>query len=62
MALPGWTGVPALVIGPLLMLCALEFVGGHEPRGWRLAERLTPPVYVAWSSWLAVTGVALLAG
>ena len=60
-AVPGWTGFPALAIGPLLMLCALEFVGGHEPRGWRLAERLTPPVYVAWSLWLAVTGVALLA-
>jgi hypothetical protein len=53
--------VPALAIGPLLMLCALEFVGGHEPRGWRVAERLTPPTYVAWSLWLMVTGVALLA-
>jgi hypothetical protein len=58
---PAWTGVPALAIGPLLMLCALEFVGGHEPRGWRVAERLTPPSYVAWSLWLMVTGVALLA-
>jgi hypothetical protein len=58
---PAWTGVPALAIGPLLMLCALEFVGGHEPRGWRVAERLTPPTYVAWSLWLMVTGVALLA-
>lgn len=59
-AIPAWTGVPALVIGPVLMLCALEFVGGHEPRGWRVAERLTPPAYVAWSLWLMVTGVALL--
>ena len=41
--------MPALVIGLPLMLCALEFVGGHEPRGWRFAERLTPPVYVPWS-------------
>jgi hypothetical protein len=60
-AAPAWTGVPALVIGPVLMLCALEFVGGHEPRGWRLAERLTPPAYVAWSLWLMATGIALLA-
>ena len=59
-AAPAWTGVPALVIGPLLMLCALEFVGGHEPRGWNVAERLTTPAYVAWSLWLMVTGVALL--
>jgi hypothetical protein len=61
-AAPGWTGLPALAIGPLLMLCALEFVGAHELRGWRVAERLTPVVYVAWSLWLMVTGVALLAG
>ena len=57
---PGWTGWPALVIGPVLLLCALEFVGLHEPRGRRVAERLTPPAYVAWSLWLIVTGVALL--
>jgi len=24
------------------MLCSLQFVGGHEPRGWWIAERLTP--------------------
>ena len=61
-AAPGWVGVPAMAVGPLLIVCALEFVGDHEPRGWRVAERLTPPVYVAWSLWLVVTGVALLAG
>jgi len=61
-AAPGWAGVPALAIGPLLIVCALEFVGAHEPGGWRVAERLTPPTYVAWSLWLIVTGVALLAG
>jgi hypothetical protein len=61
-AAPAWTGVPALAIGPLLMLCALEFVGGYEQRGWKVAERLTPPTYVAWSIWLVVTGIALLAG
>ena len=44
----------------MLALCSLEFVGGHEPRGWRVAEPLTPPAYVAWSLWLMVTGVALL--
>jgi hypothetical protein len=60
-AVPAWVGVAGVVIGPLLMLCSLEFVGGHEPTGWKLAERLTPPTYIAWSLWLAVTGVALLA-
>jgi hypothetical protein len=60
-AVPGWIGVVGLLIGPVLMVCSLEFVGGHEPTGWKLAERLTPPAYVAWSLWLIATGVALLA-
>ena len=47
-AVPEWVGVPGMVIGPLLMLCAL-------------AERLAPIAYVLWSLWLIVTGVALLA-
>jgi hypothetical protein len=56
-----WVGVAGIVLGPVLMLCSLEFVGGHEPGGWKLAERLTPIAYVAWSLWLVATGVALLA-
>jgi Domain of unknown function (DUF4386) len=60
-AVPGAIGVIGIVIGPALMLCSLEFVGGHEPSGWKPAERLTPVTYVAWSLWLAATGVALLA-
>jgi hypothetical protein len=60
-AAPDWIGLPGIVTGPVLMLCSLEFVGSHEPAGWRLAERLTPIAYVAWSLWLIATGVALLA-
>jgi hypothetical protein len=41
--------------------CSLEFVGRHEPTGWKLAERLTPITYIAWSAWLVATGIALLA-
>ena len=59
-AAPGWLGVLGIVIGPVLALCALEFVGGHESGGWKVAERLTPIAYVAWSLWLVATGVALL--
>jgi hypothetical protein len=59
-AAPAWVGVLGIVIGPALVLSSLEFVGGHEPTGWRLAERLTPIAYVAWSLWLIVIGVALL--
>ena len=60
-AVPGAFGVLGIAIGPVLAVCSLEFVGAHEPGGWRLAERLTPPAYVAWSLWLVATGVALLA-
>jgi Domain of unknown function (DUF4386) len=60
-AVPGWVGVIGIVIGPVLMVCSLEFVGGHEPTGWKLAERLTPPTYIAWSLWLIATGAALVA-
>ena len=59
-AAAGWVGIPGIVIGPALMLCALEFVGSHEPGGWKLAEKLTPVAYVAWSLWLIAAGVALL--
>jgi hypothetical protein len=58
---PSWIGVLGIVIGPVLALCSLEFVGRHEPAGWRLAERLTPLTYVAWSLWLIASGVVLLA-
>ena len=57
---PGWVGVPGIVIGPILMLRALEF-GSHEPTGWKLAERLTPITSITWSLWLIATGLALLA-
>jgi Domain of unknown function (DUF4386) len=58
-AAPAWIGVLGMVIGPVLALCSLEFVGGRED-GWKVAEKLTPLAYVAWSLWLVATGVALL--
>jgi hypothetical protein len=59
-AAPSWLGVAGLVVGPALALCSLEFVGGNEERGWKVAERLTPIAYLVWSLWLVATGVALL--
>ena len=59
-AVPTWIGLIGIVIGPVLMLCSLEFVGSHEPSGWKLAERLAPTTYIVWSLWLVATGVALL--
>src|SRR4051812_8676566 len=58
-AAPTSIGVLGIVIGPVLALCSLEFLGGREA-GWKVAERLTPVAYVAWSLWLVATGVAVL--
>ena len=53
--------MPGIVVGPILMLCSLQFVGSHELVGWKFAERLTPITYISWSLWLIVLGIALLA-
>jgi hypothetical protein len=60
-AVPGWLGIPGIVAGASLLVCSLEFVGPHEPTGWKPAETLTPIAYIAWSLWLVVTGIALIA-
>lgn len=57
---PWWLGVAGIVVGALLMVCSLEFVGAFEQEGWKLAAALTPVAYVAWSVWLVAVGVALL--
>ena len=57
---PSWFGLGGVVIGPILMLCSLEFVGPFEPKGWKLAGQVTPIAYIAWSVWLVVIGVAFL--
>jgi hypothetical protein len=53
-------GVVGVLIGPLLVLCALEFVGRPDDRGWKLAESLTPMAYILWSIWLIAVGIALI--
>ncbi|HEX5086405.1 MAG TPA: DUF4386 domain-containing protein [Nocardioides sp.] len=59
-AVPAWLGLPGIVIGALLTVCALEFVGPAERYGWKLAATLTPLSYVAWSAWLIAGGIAVL--
>ncbi len=56
---PSIIGVAGIVVGPVLVLCSLEFVGGRDA-GWKIAERVTPAAYVAWSLWLVAVGLALL--
>jgi len=56
----GWVGVAGIIIGAALALCSFEFVGAFEAKGWKLAAVATPFVYIVWSLWLIVTGIALL--
>jgi Domain of unknown function (DUF4386) len=60
-AVPSWLGIVGIVVGAILMLCSLEFVGRFEPTGWAFAGVVTPFAYIAWSLWLIATGVALIA-
>lgn len=60
-ASPDWLGVVGVAVGPLFVLCSLEFVGRTSDSGWKLAEALTPVTYIAWSVWLIAVGVALVA-
>jgi hypothetical protein len=61
-ATPAWLGIAGIVIGAVLALCSLEFVGPFERTGWALAGAVVPFAYIAWSLWLAATGVILLIG
>ena len=53
-------GIAGILIGAILAVCSLEFVGPFERIGWRLAAMVTPFAYIAWSLWLIVMGIALL--
>jgi Domain of unknown function (DUF4386) len=57
-----WLAWPGIAIGALLVLGSFEFVGGFEERGWKLAGIIVPFAYIAWSLWLMLAGVLLLAG
>ena len=52
--------IPGYIIGAMLLLGSLEFVGPFEKNGWRLAGILVPVGYILWSIWLIVIGVVLL--
>ncbi|MDQ3874909.1 MAG: hypothetical protein M3322_05070 [Actinomycetota bacterium] len=56
-----WLAWPGLAIGVLLVVGSFEFVGAFEEKGWKLAGTIVPIAYTAWSLWLIITGVVLLA-
>ncbi len=55
-----WLAWPGIVVGALLVVGSLEFVGHFEEHGWKLAGTIVPVAYTTWSLWLLVAGVALL--
>ncbi len=59
---PWWLAVPGIVVGAVLAVCSLEFVGVFERTGWRLAGAVVPIAYLAWSAWLVLFGVVVLVG
>ena len=56
-----WLALTGIAVGLLLVVGSLEFVGPFEEHGWKLAGTIVPIAYIAWSLWLLVTGVVLLA-
>ena len=58
--LPLWLTVPGILIGAMLVVGALEFVGPFERDGWKVAGVLVPVGYTLWSLWLLVIGVVLI--
>jgi hypothetical protein len=58
--LPLWLSIPGLVIGAMLVIGALEFVGPFEREGWKIAGIMVPVGYTLWSVWLLAMGVVLL--
>ena len=59
-SLPLWLVIAGVVIGSMLLVGALEFVGPFEARGWAVAGILIPVGYILWSLWLIALGVLLL--
>jgi hypothetical protein len=57
-----WLAWPGIAVGALLVVGSFEFVGAFEENGWKLAGTIVPIAYIAWSLWLIIAGVVLLAG
>ncbi len=59
-AFPGWLGWVGVLIGAGLVLGSAEFLGPNEEKGWSLAGKVVPILYVVWSLWLVGAGLTLL--
>lgn len=58
--LAAWLGWPGIVIGAGLAVSSAEFLGPNGERGWALAGKAIPILYIAWSIWLLGLGIALI--
>jgi hypothetical protein len=59
-AFDDWLAWPGIIIGLVLILGSVEFVGRFEQEGWKLAGAIVPVAYIAWSLWLIVAGLVLM--
>jgi hypothetical protein len=55
-----WLAWAGIVVGALLVLGSLKFVGRFEEHGWKLAATIVPIAYTVWSLWRLAAGVVLL--
>ena len=61
-AFTAWLAWAGIIIGLLLIVGSVEFVGRFEEQGWKLASTIIPITYIAWSLWLILSGLVLLIG
>lgn len=59
-ALAPWLGWVALPLAVGLVAASVEFLGPNEERGWALAGKAVPLLYIAWSLWLLAVGLSLI--
>ncbi len=53
-------GLAGLMIAPLFVVGAAEFIGPFEPHGWKASGALVPIAYIGWSIWLLTVGIGLI--
>jgi hypothetical protein len=61
-AFDAWLAWPGIAVGAFLVVGSFEFVGRDDEKGWNLAGAIVPIAYIAWSLWLIISGVVLVAG
>jgi uncharacterized protein DUF4386 len=58
--MPGWIGWIGIAVGAGLIVGSAESLGPNEEDGWPLAGAAIPILYIVWSLWLFVMGIALI--